>query len=104
MLFYGCIQELKSYFDSYMYTGTFIIEDDINSNLEMTEGARLLELSRLTEAIQRVLIERKEGTIYHRLVHVSRFASQHKEFEILNNFCKETIEEFPEIIFTAADF
>jgi len=104
MLFYGCIHELKSYFDSYMYAGTFIIENDINSNLEMTEGARLLELSRLIETRQKVLIEKKKETIYHQLVHVSRFASQHKEFEILNNFCKETIERFPEIIFAAADF
>jgi len=101
MLFYG---ELKSYFDSYMYTGMFIIEDDITSNLEIIEGAKILELGRLMEAIQRILIERKKETIHHQLVRVRHFASQHKEFEILDNFCKETIERFPEIIFAAADF
>ena len=101
MLFYG---ELKSYFDSYMYTGMFIIEDDINSNLEIIEGAKILELGRLMETIQRILIEKKKEIIHHQLVRVRRFASQHKEFEILDNFCKDTIERFPEIIFAAADF
>src|SRR6185369_16902789 len=104
MLFYGCTQELKSYYDSYMYTGIFIIEDDINSNLEIIEGAKILELGRLMETIQRILIEKKKEIIHHQLVRVRRFASQHKEFEILDNFCKETIERFPAIIFAAADF
>ncbi|CAG8592158.1 9265_t:CDS:2 [Paraglomus occultum] len=88
----------------YIYTGIFTIEDDINSNLEIVEGAKTLELNRLMETMQSKLIKEKKETIHHRFVRVSRFASQHKEFEILNDFCKETIENSPEIIFAAADF
>ncbi|CAG8582479.1 3440_t:CDS:2 [Paraglomus occultum] len=87
----------------YIYTGTIDMNDDFNLYLATIDAAYYLELNYLAEEIQ-VCLTKKENLMRRHIVRASREASSRENLKILDEFCKEFIENSPEVIFAAEDF
>ncbi|CAG8591227.1 2081_t:CDS:2 [Acaulospora colombiana] len=88
----------------YIYGATVDLpEKDVEFNIDVLTAAEELCLSDLFEYIENHLLNNPEGLLAHFAL-VYHFARKHEQFRRLLEFCDNTMEQDPSIIFEAEDF
>src|SRR3989440_13086360 len=85
-------------FKRYIYNGTVDINNlDLDEILDLLEACDELDISDLIEDLQNYLITEKKEWIQQNLVYIQKISSEHKSFDLLQDYCSELITSNPEL-------
>ena len=87
------------FFKRYIYNGTVDINNlDPDEIFDLLEACDELDINDLIEDLQNYLITEEKEWVQQNLVHIEKISSEHKSFNILQDYCSELITSNPGLV------
>src|SRR5256885_3908368 len=87
-----------------MYNGVVNINNlDANEILELLETCNELNFNELVEDLQNHLLIQHKEWIQQNLIYFYKISLKHKEFNLLQGYCNELIDDNPELLLNSGD-